>query len=221
MPESFPGLSKLSAVALTNENQARLEMAMAGADGDAAWRGRKRAEAHDLLALAQIAPPGRMEIGWMDSHGPLRALLALRVPVPCRPGPNQELKMRSHVVLGLTYRWEAVHYPLPGATFFQLLEPADVWHANVGPLGGNVAQALCLGPTLPASIKCVNLVLMAYGALSMQTIQIDEKDPAGVLHVDAARWWAQNLHRIPLSATPFLRPDPAEDNSATTKGADS
>jgi hypothetical protein len=50
------------------------------------------------------------------------------------------------------------------------------------------------------------IVVMTYGALTMQSVMIDEQDSAGVLNRDAAHWWQQNLWRIPLSREPFIRP---------------
>ena len=49
-----------------------------------------------------------------------------------------------------------------------------------------------------------DLVVMAYGALAMQTVQIDVLDPAGVMNAEAARWWQANIDRVPLSTAPFL-----------------
>ena len=40
---------------------------------------------------------------------------------------------------------------------------------------------------------------MAHHALSMQTVTLDEMDPAGVMNGQAARWWQQNVRRIPFA----------------------
>ena len=48
------------------------------------------------------------------------------------------------------------------------------------------------------------LPLLAYLALSMQSVQVNEFDPAGVMNLAAARYWQANLHRAPLSREPFL-----------------
>jgi hypothetical protein len=130
--------------------------------------------------------------------------LFLRVPVPCRPGGVGDLVIEPEAVLGLTYPEEALRQAMPGYSFLQVLAPSDVWHANVafGPV-----RPLCLGTALPAGVRVKELVLMAYGALSMQTVQIDEQGPAGVLNAAAALWWQQNTARAPLSRAPFLRPD--------------
>jgi hypothetical protein len=202
-PEIPPGgLAALAAVTLSAENQRVLEGAMHVAGGPPVWRCRKQAEARDLLALAQVAP--RLKVGWVDLAADLRALLFLRVPVPCRPGAAGDLVLAPQAVLGLTYPQEALRQPLPGYSFLQVLAPGDVWHANVafGPV-----RPLCLGAALPAGTRVKELVLMAYGALSMQTVQIDEQDGAGVMNAEAAQWWQKNTARVPLSRAPFLSPD--------------
>lgn len=194
------GLSSLGSVALTAENQRLLDDCSAVAGGPPPWRARKRAEARDLLALGQIAP--RLVVQGIEMYEALRAVLMLRVPVPCLD-EKRDFVVASHAMLGLTYPHEALRQQLPGYAFLQILLPHNVWHANVSLTHG---RALCLGTRLPAGIRCKELVLMAYGALSMQTVQFDEADTAGVMNVEAARWWQQNLHRIPLSRTAFLAP---------------
>ena len=205
----MPSLSELYQVPLNVWNKNLLDSAAVANGGDTSWRSRKLAEARMLLALSQIAPTGRLIILAIDLCESLRVLIQMMVPVARRPDPSNNLPMADHAVLGLTYPKEAVLRPLPGTSYFHLLDPPDAWHANVSRLGRFPTQILCLGTSLPANVTCTELVLMAYGALSMQTVQVDEGDPAGVLHIEAARWWQQNLHRMPLSTTPFLRPDPA------------
>jgi hypothetical protein len=187
-------------VELNEANRVRLAAASASCDGDAAWRRRKQFEAADLLRLTEVAPKERIRIGWMDLREALRVLICLGVPVPCRPRPDGELAVIHGAVLGLTYPPEAVRSSLPGSAFLQILEPHGVWHANVGGPG----QSLCLGARLPAGIRTRELVIMAYGALSMQSVQIDEYSPAGVMNHEAATWWQHNRARIPLTRTPIL-----------------
>ena len=68
----------------------------------------------------------------------------------------------------------------------------------------SIGQVLCLGLSLPAGIRVTDLVILAYGALSMQTIQLDEGDSAGVLNPAAAAWWQLNRRLIPLSRDSFI-----------------
>ena len=198
------GVGALDKVQLSKWHERMLDRAMAGCNGPAAWRNRKRAEARDLLALAQIS--GRMTVGEIDLGESLRALVRIRVPVPLEPDDTGHLRLADQAVLGLTYRQEAIRAPQPGYSFVQLLAPpAGVWHANVG--RREHGQPVCLGQTLDAGIPVREIILLTYGALSMQSVlvMIDERDSAGVMNFRAARWWQQNLDKIPLSREPFVR----------------
>ncbi|HYT92304.1 MAG TPA: hypothetical protein VEL76_26555 [Gemmataceae bacterium] len=193
------GLAGLPTVALLEENQGFLDQCMTSANGPPAWRNRKRAEARDLLALSQIST--RLSVQYLDLREALRAVLLLRVPVARLTAEGTDLHIAQHAVLGLTYIHAALREQLPGYAFLQILAPDCVWHANVAP---DPVQPLCLGARLPAGIRVKELVLMAYGALSMQTVMIDERDAAGVLNPMAAHWWQANIDRIPLSRAAFL-----------------
>jgi len=211
------GLSRLAEVKLSPDRQQQLELAEVSSGGSADWRGRKRAELWDLLALSQLAPPGRMKLEFLDLRVALRAVVLLRVPVPCMPLPRGELLVATRALLGLTYPQESLSRPLPGYAFIQVLSPQRVWHANVAP---EAAQPLCLGAQLPAGIRTKELVLMTYGALSMQSIMINERDPAGVLNPVAAEWWQRNITSIPLTRTPFLgEGSPSTAGSCAESGA--
>ena len=206
------GLSRLSEIALSPDRQQQLELALVANGGTAAWRGRKRAEAWDLLALSQLAPPGRMQVEFLDLRVALRAAILLRVPVACMPEPSGQLVVAPQTLLGLTYPQEALSRPLPGYAFVQILSPQRVWSANVAP---DVRQPLCLGAQLPAGIRAKELVLLAYNALSMQTHMVDELDPAGVMNPVAAVWWQRNLARVPLSRVSFLGDEDLQGAEAT------
>jgi len=199
------GLRSLPTVRLSPRNERLLDQASRANGGDAAWRARKLAEARDLLALAQIAPPGRLEVQMVDLRERLRALLLLRVPVPCRPDANNVLRVADHALIALVYPREVLCRCLPGPSFVQILDPQEVWHANVA-VG---EQPLCLGAVLPSNVPAVELVLMTYDALGMRIRQVNEADEAGVFNVQAARWWAANLHRAPLPKSWFLEADAA------------
>jgi hypothetical protein len=200
---SSPGkrtLADLASVELNAGNRLLLEQACADSGGDAAWRARKRREAHELLALSEAAPLGRLFVQGLDLRESFRALVAMGVPTPTQPNANNELPIAPVALFGLTCPQEAVRQMLPGPAFVQILAPTNVWLPQVR----QPDQPLCLGVKLPAGIRVRSLILMTYGALSMQSIQIDEFDPAGVFNVEAARWWQQNGHRIPLTRKAFL-----------------
>jgi hypothetical protein len=193
------GLSALEKVQLSSAKQKMLDSARRSCSGPAVWRNRKSAEARDLLALEEIA--GRFQVEFLDLQESLRALVGMRVPTPCLPDLEGNLYIAPHIRLGITYPEEALRLPMPGFALVEIMHPRQVWHANVSTEG---AQMLCLGVQLPAGIQLKDIILMAYGAISMQTVMIDEMDAAGVLNPDAARWWQQNIHRIPLSRETFF-----------------
>jgi hypothetical protein len=198
------GLTDLASVELLPDSKQLLERAELHTHGDAAWRGRKRAEATDLLRLAQIAPNNRLRVVDIDLTEDLRALIDMRVTVPCRRdnnGQRGELFVARRAFLGLTYPRETMYQSLPGFAFVQIVAPANVWHANVAV---EPAQLLCLGDRLPVGVRVKEIMLMSYGALTLTSIQLDPGDAAGVMHPEAARWWQEHTQWIPLSRVPFL-----------------
>jgi hypothetical protein len=197
-------LRALADVKLNAPRQRLFEVAAGVCGGPPPWRRRKLAEARDLLALAQIS--GRLTVEWLDLLDDLRALVRLAAAVPLLPRPEGPLAIAREAVLGLTYRASALVAPAHGPSFVQILAPHGVWHANVSVSHG---QVLCLGPLLPAGVPLREIVLMAYGALTMQTVQFDALDPAGVLNPLAADWWQRNPALVPLSREPFLKPPEA------------
>jgi hypothetical protein len=193
------GLSALGEVQLCLEKQRMLESARRSCAGPAVWRNRKSAEAQDLFALEEIA--SRIRVEFLDLRESLRALVHMRVPTPCLADLEGNLHIAPRLRLGITYPEEALRLPMPGFALVEIIHPRHVWHANVSAEG---AQMLCLGVQLPAGIQLKDIILMIYGAISMQTVMIDEMDAAGVLNPDAARWWQQNIHRLPLSRETFF-----------------
>jgi len=194
-------LASLPAVPLDGCHQAVWEAAQKVCGGPPACRRRLIAEAHDLLALAQLS--GRLIVHWLDLSAGLRAKVEMEVPVPCLPVPSGALQVAPRALLGVIYPQPAMIMPLPGHAFVRILAPRPVWHSTVS---RDPNQVLCLGPSLPAGTPLKEILLMTYGALSMQTTQLDLLDPAGVLNPAAADWWQRNPARIPLTREPFLRP---------------
>jgi hypothetical protein len=194
-----PGLADLDRVALNESSQGIFDYAASAIGGDRIWQARKKAEARDLLALAQIAP--RMILVSLDLRESLRAAIQLRVPVAVRGGPDAPLEIKKFALLGLRYPEEAMRVAQPGFAFLQVLEPRNCWSASIS---ADSYQVLCLGTSMPVGVRCKDLIVMAYSALSMQSIQIDSFDPAGVMNGAAASWWQANVDRIPLTTAPFL-----------------
>lgn len=196
------GLAALHEVLLTKENESRLQALMAEARGPAVWKRRKQAEARELLALSQIAP--RMHLDHLDLTEALRTVIFLRTPVAGRPKDNGELPLADMAVLGIEYRPEFLTQPTPGYSYVQILSPLDLWYPNVVSRPPPMGQPLCLGVQLPAGIRLRELIVMSYAALTMQAFNVKVMEINGVFNVEAARWWEQNLERVPLSKIPFL-----------------
>ncbi|KYK23604.1 hypothetical protein AYK24_07275 [Thermoplasmatales archaeon SG8-52-4] len=203
-------LNSLDKVELSEKNHNILENVRRSSRGPRYWQDRKPEESRDALALEQISN-GRISIKEIDATEALQIIMFMKTLVPLQPNSKGKLEVADGVILGLTYRKEAVILPQPGYSYVQILSPNNIWHANVGELRDG--QPLCLGDKLPAAIPIKEIVLMTYGALSMQTIMINEMDSSGVLNPTAAKWWQHNLDKIPLSKEPFIRTD--SSNSVT------
>ena len=214
LPLPPTGLSALSSVTLNPRNQRLLDLAKQTCGGPAPWAARKLTETRDLLALGQISQ--RLNVQFVELSDALRALFYLRVTVATLADPAGELKIANYATIGLTYRPEAVRLPQPGYSFIQILAPSHAWYPAVA---RELGQPLCLGPSLPAGIRVRELVLMTYGALSMQTVQIDPANSAGVFNFESALWYQARLDRIPLSRAPFLSVEDHVAVKETMKGA--
>lgn len=213
-------MSDLANVPLAAARQAWLEDWGAGCGAVPEVRERFRAEAHDLLAVEALTEGRRLRVHALTvSGGDLRAVVEMRVPVAVRVhgagdatsaeamrGVGVEVRVEPTALLMLLYSGEAVRRPLPGTQFVAVARPVGLWHPNAAPRPPHV---LCLGPRLPAGIRMVEVVLLAYQALAMQGLsrELDVLNPAGVLNPEAARWWQSNAARLPLTREPFL-PEP-------------
>lgn len=207
------GISDLSGVVLDAHFREVHERATRGNAGAPTWSHRKAAELHGALALAQVS--GRMRIMLADLTVSLRLMFELRCVVPTMPEPGGELVIEDRALIGLTYPEEAIRAPLPGCAFVMLLRPAAVWLPNVGPpdpsfKGPGPGQPLCLGASIAAGTPVKELILQSYGALTMQSVQLDERDAAGLMNQEAAEWWLRTETPIPLAREGFLEftPDP-------------
>ncbi len=194
------GLAALNDVPLCPLYAQMLEQALRSSTGPAWWRRRKEIETREILALAQIS--GRAMVPEIDLTESIRVIVHGQFPAPRLPEGSDNIEIAHEVILAIRYPEKAVLDPQPGFSFVQIMYPDRIWLANVSP--GHI-QPLCLGATIPAAIPLRELLIMSYGALSMQTFMFDERDSAGVLNAPAARWWQRNPNLIPLSKEPFLR----------------
>jgi hypothetical protein len=195
-----PSLSNLRNLPLDSFHLAVWELAQKTSGGPAAFRHRLSAEAHDLLALAQLS--GRLLVHWLDLSAGLRAKVEMEVPVPCLPDPAGSLQIAPRALLGVRYPQEALLMPQPGHVFVRILEPKPVWHSNISP---DCNQVLCLGSVLSPGFPLSEILLLTYGALSGVNMQIDMLDPQGVLNGAAADWFQRDPTLLPLTREPFIR----------------
>ena len=93
------GLADLAKVQLDASRLERLDRTAKYSGGPPAIRARKKAEAHDLLAMTQIA--SRLKVVDLDLSYSLRTVIHLRGPVPCRPNPDGPLEIEYDAMLGL------------------------------------------------------------------------------------------------------------------------
>lgn len=206
------GLADLAWVELEESYREALESALAQCTGSPVWSGRKLAELRDFLALCQISD-GRLVPLRCDLGGPLGLLFQMRCPVPTLPDPTGDLVVRKRVLLGLVYREAVLREPQPGSSFVAILAPNHVLHPNVTPAEPGFGdfgpgQALCLGAKFaPGMITVKELILRSFAAITLQSVQLDPNDSAGLFNPEAARWWIANRHRIPLT-TEGLIPNP-------------
>src|SRR5882762_2515280 len=160
LPADFD-LTQLGKVTLDAHHSRLLQFAQATCGGSPMWRNRKLADAHELLALAQVSH--RLAVLFLDLREDVRVHLMMRAPVPCLPDPAGPLQIEPAAELGLVYPKTAVVEPQPGYSFVCLLNPLHAWHANIGPL--STGQRICLGATLPAGIRLREIIFLVYRAL--------------------------------------------------------
>src|SRR4051794_2641782 len=108
---SRAGLESLRDLPLSERGRAMLDAANATSAGPPPWRARKSAEARELIALGELAPPGRMTIEHLDLAESLRAVFQLRAPAPCRSAAGKVL-IGSRVLIGLVYPQQALREQL-------------------------------------------------------------------------------------------------------------
>jgi hypothetical protein len=194
--------SRLAEVTLSPAHAQMLEGAQAGARGPEPWKARKRSEARQLLALAQLAGGNRMQVLGLDLSEDLRAAIRLDAPVALRPGPDGALNVARGAVIGLVYPRTILAAPQPGTSLLCLLLPArGAWYPNIAAF---VGQPMCLGTFLPSGIPAHELVLLGWGLLTLQNVMLDAGDAAGVMNLSAAEWWMANRNLMPLTREPFL-----------------
>jgi hypothetical protein len=202
-PAQRPGLHQLDDVELSPERAARLAELCDNMIGAPTYVGRKSRELHQTFALEQIAPE-RMRIAGVEPTAELRVIVELNCPVPRRPPGRDDIEV--HQGAAVLYRWPEtlLARPLPGTEVVRVLRPSYVYMPNVS--AGPGPEALCLGVHVPCGMPLREMILQTYQAFCMSSVQMDERDRAGVLNSGAAVFFQSQIHRLPLSTEPFLPP---------------
>jgi hypothetical protein len=191
------GLSDLDRVPLLPAHESALQHARTLMLGAGFWRAAKLSALREVLALAQIS---RLEVIGIDPTTSLRLLVGMPCCVPCLPPGGCEPRVEQRVELALRYGEEILRGPQPGYSIVEILKPHHVHHPNVS----ESPQRLCLAASLPRGYPLREAIVASYGALTFQSVTVDERDPAGVMSPAAARFWQQHMERIPLTREPFL-----------------
>jgi hypothetical protein len=167
--------------------------------GSRSWRGWKQRSTENLLDLIVRSP--RMDLSALRLEGDLEAVFSIRCPVPRWP-QDDRLVIGDHAVCHLLYQDQWRFESPAGWAPLGLLSPRDPFHANMIP---HLRGALCLGG-LPPNTEPKQLVLAAYDALTLQAINTDESDPAGVLNPQASDFFRRHPEYLPLTRAGLLDP---------------
>jgi hypothetical protein len=194
----------LDAVELDPPYQALLAELSRSATGPAHWRRCKHQQAKQVLALTQVAPRGRLAVMNIQMTDSLDLLLHLNVTVPRMPPGSDELVVEDRAIVAIHYPQEVLTQDLRGTACVRIDQPRHVWLANAHQAAG----VLCIGQIIPRNTLVKEIIWLTYTALTMQTVMFDTRDAAGVINPDAARWWAANQDRVPLTRTALLEDQP-------------
>jgi len=169
-----------------------LQRALATNSGRREWREFKAEQARELLELCAKSP--RMTLLGLDLSGDFAALYGIAMPVPCRPIGDQ-LRIVSRAIFNLRYAEEWRWQPPAGFEPLGVLEPFDLFGPNMvaAPHGG-----VCLGH-IPAGITVREIVLLGYFAVTLQTYQLNEVDPQGILNPAACEYFRLHQEWLPLT----------------------
>jgi hypothetical protein len=170
--------------------------------GGRAWRQWKKVAAERLVDLIGNSP--RMELFELNLEGDLEAVFEIRCPVPRRP-ENDRLVIGNRAVCYLLFQDRWRFESPPGWALFGVLSPDDLFHSNLNDARPQWRGALCLGG-LPPNTQPTQILLAAYDALTLQAINIDETDPAGVLNPEASEFYRRHPEYLPLTRAGLLDP---------------
>jgi hypothetical protein len=160
--------------------------------GGRAWRGWKLRSAHAVIDLVTRSP--RMELFALSLEGDFECVFRIQAPVPRWPDDSR-LVIGREVACHLLYGDEWRVTSPPGWAPVGILRPHDIFHANFRP---HLRGALCLGG-LPPNTPPDQLIFATFDALTLQAMNTDESDPAGILNLEAATYFRHHREYLPLT----------------------
>jgi hypothetical protein len=198
LPPDFD-LTQLNKVPLAPHHSRILKAAESNCGGGPQWRNRKRMEAHEVLALAQVSR--RLVVLGLDLREAIRIHFLMRAPVPCLPDPDGQLQIEPFAELGLIYPECALVDVQPGHSFASLLRPLHAWIPSVSAV--ELGQRICLGQ-LPAATRVREIILLLFQVLTLSEVQFDPRDALGIMNRAAGEWYQRNPSPIPLTKETFI-----------------
>jgi hypothetical protein len=160
--------------------------------GPRSWKLWKQASIEDLRQLLRRAP--RVHLLALNLEGDLHAAYQIDMPIPRWPH-NGQLVVGHSATFHLAYHDEWRTVPPKGWEPVGIFAPPDIFHPDARP---SLRGALCLG-RLPAGVSPKELLLLSYLAGTMQTVQLAEDDPEGVLNVQACEFFRCHPEYLPLT----------------------
>ena len=173
--------------------------ALARNGGGRAWRQWKQKSIEAVIELIVQSP--RMSLLELNLEGDLQAAFEIRCPVPRWP-EGDRLIIGDCVVCHLLYEDQWRFESPPGWGPVGVLYPHDLFHSNMIP---HLRGAVCLGD-LPPNSQPKQLILAAFDALTLQSINTDESDPVGVLNPSASEFYRRHQEYLPLTRAGLLDP---------------
>lgn len=190
------------------QHEALLKRALSQIAGNRPWRKWKTRAAEDLITMADRA--ARMDVMDLDVKGDLQAVYRIRMPVPRWP-MDGKLQIGEEAAFHLGYQEQWLWESPAGWAPLGLLFPPDPFHPEARPA---LRGALCLGHLQPGT-RPTEIVLMGYYMLTLQDLQLDDLDPAGVLNVQACEFYRNHGREyVPLTrAGLFEELEPRKESS--------
>jgi hypothetical protein len=163
------------------------------------WREWKASQVAAVADLANRSP--RMDLFEVCLDGDLDIDFGIHLPVPRWPHRG-ELVIAPAGVFHLHYEEDWLVEAPPGWAWLSLWMPRDPFHPNCRPA---LRGAICLGK-LPPGTPPPEIIRLGHDTLTLQNVVLDERDPEGVLNVEACEYYRHHPEYLPLTHCGLLDP---------------